>query len=159
MGPPSSTSAASRRWSRRRAPWSATRRSAGAWPRPRAAWSSAAVTPTATACGACSAWTRRGREAREARMRLKIALVVHGRFHAFDLARELLRRGHEVTVFTNSPRWAVKRFGVPAERVRGFWQHGVLSRATWQLAQHGARGYSEAWLHTMFGRWASAQVA
>jgi UDP:flavonoid glycosyltransferase YjiC (YdhE family) len=33
-------------------------------------------------------------------MKLKIAIVVHGRFHAFDLARALLRRGHDVTLFT-----------------------------------------------------------
>jgi glycosyltransferase involved in cell wall biosynthesis len=92
-------------------------------------------------------------------VRLKIALVVHGRFHAFDLARELLRRGHDVMVFTNYPKWAVKRFEVPVDHVRSFWQHGVLSRASWKLGQYSGRGYSEAWLHSMFGRWARAQVA
>jgi hypothetical protein len=30
----------------------------------------------------------------------KIATVVHGRFQLFDLARALLRRGHDVTLFT-----------------------------------------------------------
>lgn len=42
---------------------------------------------------------------------MKIALVVHGRFHAFDFAREL-SRNHDVTIFTNYPKWAIllKRF-------------------------------------------------
>ena len=33
--------------------------------------------------------------------RLKIDLVVHGRFHAFDLARALINLGHDVLVYTN----------------------------------------------------------
>ncbi len=92
-------------------------------------------------------------------MSLKIAIVVHGRFHAFDLARALLERGHEVTLFTNYPKWAVRRFGVPAERVRSFWLQGVLTRAAWQLHQKGILHYREAWLHPIFGRWAGAEIA
>ena len=49
---------------------------------------------------------------------MKIAVVVHGRFFAFELARALLARGHDVTVFTNYPRWAAARFGLPPARVR-----------------------------------------
>jgi len=66
---------------------------------------------------------------------MKIAIAVHGRFEAFDLARELVRRGHKVRLLTNYPRWAVRRFGVPGECVRSFWLHGVLSRAL-NLGQH-----------------------
>ena len=36
-------------------------------------------------------------------VRLKIAMVVHGRFHAFNVAPELLRLGHDLTLFTNYP--------------------------------------------------------
>ena len=61
-------------------------------------------------------------------MKLKIAVVIHGRFYGFDLVRGLLQRGHDVTLFTNYPRWAVKRFDVPGECVRSFWWHGVLTR-------------------------------
>ena len=32
---------------------------------------------------------------------MKIAIVVQGRFHAFDLAQALVGRGHDVTVFTS----------------------------------------------------------
>lgn len=84
---------------------------------------------------------------------MKIAIVVHGRFHAFDLARELLRRGHDVTVFTNYPGWAAARFGVPAARVRSFWGHGLLARLRDRCGWP-----SEPMLHTLFGRWAARQV-
>ena len=59
---------------------------------------------------------------------MKIAIVVHGRFHAFDLARELSPR-HDVTVFTNYPKWAARRFGLVPDQVRSFWPHGIASRA------------------------------
>ena len=65
-------------------------------------------------------------------MKLKIAVVIHGRFHGFDLVRELLHRGHDVTLFTNYPIWAVERFGVLRDCVRNFWWHGVLTRAAWK---------------------------
>lgn len=85
---------------------------------------------------------------------MKIAFVVPGRFWAFDLARELLKRGHEVGVFTNYPKWATERFGVPRTCVRSFLLHGILSRVTQRF--HGQIGFSypERQLHTMFGRWA-----
>ncbi len=91
-------------------------------------------------------------------MRLKIAIVVHGRFHAFDLARALLKRGHEVTLFTNYPKWAVVRFGFPKERVRSFWLHGMLSRANQWLHQKLRFPYFEAALHRMFGYWAAKEL-
>jgi glycosyltransferase involved in cell wall biosynthesis len=90
---------------------------------------------------------------------LKIAIVVQGRFHAFDLARVLLARGHAVTVFTNYPPWAAARFGVPVEHVRSFATHAFLERAASRLARTGSLRYPEAWLHQMFGRWAAREVA
>jgi hypothetical protein len=33
----------------------------------------------------------------------KIDIVVHGRFYAFDLARELIALGHDIVVYTNYP--------------------------------------------------------
>ncbi len=91
-------------------------------------------------------------------MKLKIAIVVHGRFHAFDLARALLERGHGVFLFTNYPKWAVAKFGIPKKQVYSFWIHGVLARLTWWARQNFGFPYPEAWLHEMFGAWASAEV-
>jgi glycosyltransferase involved in cell wall biosynthesis len=91
-------------------------------------------------------------------MRLKVAIVVHGRFHAFDLAHALIERGQDVTVLTNYPKWAVQRFGVPKDRVRSFWPHGVLSRVARTLEERGIARYPEAWLHSTFGRWADREL-
>ena len=88
---------------------------------------------------------------------MKIAVVVHGRFFAFDLVRALLARGHDVTLFTNYPAWVVKRFDLPVERVRSHWFHGVLSKA-WNLVDPDNRMPTERWLHPMFGAWAREQL-
>ena len=89
---------------------------------------------------------------------MKIAIAVHGRFHAFDLARELSRR-HDVTVFTNYPKWAATRFDLAPGQVRGLWLHGVASRAAWWLHENLSIPYPEALLHRWFGRWAAAGIA
>src|SRR5262245_23005342 len=86
--------------------------------------------------------------------KLRIAVVVHGRFYAFDLARELLKHGHEVTVLTNYPPYVVERFGVSAAYVIANVAHGIASR----LAYRWRRLYPEAWLHRWFGRWAAARL-
>jgi glycosyltransferase involved in cell wall biosynthesis len=89
---------------------------------------------------------------------MKIAVVVHGRFHAFDLGSALLRRGHDVTLFTNYPKWAVKRFGFPEARVRSFWVHGVVSRGAFQLYNR-LRIRPEWWLNPLFGKWAARELS
>ncbi len=89
---------------------------------------------------------------------MKIAFVVPGRFHVFDLARELLKKGHEVTVFTNYPRWAAGRFGVPRRNVRSFWLHGVIARAAERICRTFSWDYPEVLLLRWFGRWAAEQV-
>lgn len=90
--------------------------------------------------------------------KMKIAIIVHGRFHAFDLARELLRRGHDVTLFTNYPKWAVKRFEFPKERVRSFWPHGVLSRLANKVGMFELLQGCDPLLKPMFDRWASKEL-
>jgi len=89
---------------------------------------------------------------------MKIAIAVHGRFHAFDLARELSRR-HDVTVFTNYPKWAATRFGLAPAQVRTFWAHGIASRVAWWLHENLSIPYPEALLHRVFGHWAARRIA
>ena len=88
---------------------------------------------------------------------MKIAVIVHGRFHAFDLVRALTKRGNDVHVFTNYPRWAAVRFGLRKEAVHSLWPHGVALRAVQKLGD-------KAWdlacpaMHTWFSRWASSEL-
>ena len=90
---------------------------------------------------------------------MKIAIVVHGRFHAFDLARELIGLGHEVLLLTNYPKRWPEKFGVPPKNVRSLVAHGILSRAA--LALGKAAGNEKLWepfLHQWFGRWAAREI-
>jgi glycosyltransferase involved in cell wall biosynthesis len=91
-------------------------------------------------------------------MRHKIAIVVHGRFYAFDLARALLARNHDVYLFTNYPKWAVARFGFPVERVRSYWLHGVHTRVLGSVRNKLHTPFPEPWLHESFGGWAARTV-
>ena len=89
--------------------------------------------------------------------RLKIDVVVHGRFHAFHLARALLERGHDVRLLTNYPVWAVRRFGLPGGCVVAFPLHGILVRLYFRtLGRLGTVGLPT--LHRLFGRWAARKV-
>src|SRR5262252_6797607 len=90
---------------------------------------------------------------------MKIAIVVHGRFYAFDLARSLRERGHDVTVFTNYPRWATRKFGLQAEQVRSCWPLGVLQRVVARLGPDRLLKKLDPFWHTAFGKWAAREVS
>ena len=90
---------------------------------------------------------------------MKVAIVVHGRFHAFDLARALVeRRRVDTTVFTNYPKSVATRFGVPRQHVRSYVLHGALARL---LYSDGLpfREIRERAAHILFGRWAQRALA
>jgi glycosyltransferase involved in cell wall biosynthesis len=91
-------------------------------------------------------------------MALKIAIVVPGRFHAFELVRELLQRGHDVKLFTDYPKWALERFGVPRRYVASLWPEGIAKRIAWSLSQKRLCRYPESWLRIWFGRWAASRL-
>ncbi len=89
---------------------------------------------------------------------MKIAIAVHGRFHAFDLAKALIARGNDVTLLTNYPKWAVRRFGIPARYVRSMWPHGIAARAAWTLRERAHFSYPEAYLDDWFSQWAAEEL-
>ena len=86
---------------------------------------------------------------------MKIAIVVQGRLHAFDLAKALRRSGHDVTVFTNYPHYVCRRFGMDGIRIRSFPLHGVFERVVAKLHQHLAFPNLEAFRHRLFGQWSA----
>jgi glycosyltransferase involved in cell wall biosynthesis len=90
--------------------------------------------------------------------RLKIDLVVHGRFYAFDLARELISLGHDVLVYTNYPRFVAKRFGLPSGCVNSFVGHGLMTRIQYRLDPLKRTFDFEPYLHQSFGSWAASRV-
>lgn len=89
------------------------------------------------------------------RRRLDLSIVVHGRFYAFDLARELIRLGTNVRLYTNYPRWVVAKFGVAEESVVSFVSHGMLSRLFHRI---DPLKRSEPLVHRMFSTWAARRL-
>lgn len=88
---------------------------------------------------------------------MKIAVVAHGRFHAFDYARELLRHGHDVRLITNYPAFYIERWGIPRSAVRTFPVHGAAGRVLRRF--HGRPGNFSDWLlHRSFGRFAERAI-
>jgi glycosyltransferase involved in cell wall biosynthesis len=87
---------------------------------------------------------------------VRIAIVVQGRFHAFDMARELIGLGHDVRLLTNYPRDWPAKFGVPPSRVHALVLHGVASRLLHRTGRAlGRDKLGEAILHRWFSRWAA----
>lgn len=91
-------------------------------------------------------------------MPLKLAVVVHGRFHAFDLTRELLRLGADVLLLTNYPKTIAEQFGVPRQHVRSCLRHGIASRLAQKVGGSGLTRRLEPLLHRAFGRWAASEL-
>ncbi|HVV73366.1 MAG TPA: glycosyltransferase, partial [Verrucomicrobiae bacterium] len=89
---------------------------------------------------------------------LKIAIVVQGRFHALDLARELTRKGNEVVVLTNYPKSIVARCGVPEHQVLSCLGHGLVSRLVHRWPAARVHKALEPQLHRWFSRWAAGKL-
>jgi glycosyltransferase involved in cell wall biosynthesis len=89
---------------------------------------------------------------------MKLALVIPGRFHGFDLAREMAARGHSVTVLTNYPKWAAARFGLSADQIVPFRLHAGVARTIDRLPRTVQKAAEPAVLKA-FGRWAAERLA
>lgn len=90
---------------------------------------------------------------------MKIAIVVPGRFHAFDLAIALLDQGHEVTVFTNLPRPLTRRHGLPDHVAVCAAANGLLAHAAGRIRHRVPLGHEGRRLLPGFGAWAARQLA
>jgi glycosyltransferase involved in cell wall biosynthesis len=60
---------------------------------------------------------------------MNVTVVVGGRWHGFDLAAELHRAGILHRIVTNYPRFAVRRWGIPSERVISLPSTLIVGRA------------------------------
>lgn len=89
---------------------------------------------------------------------LRIDIVVHGRFHAFHLARALLAKGHDVRLLTNYPKRIVARFGISPQRVKSCPWHGLATRIYYPLQKKLGLPDWEPWLHRTFGKWAAKRA-
>ena len=90
--------------------------------------------------------------------KLKIDIVVHGRFHAFALAKALIELGQDVVVLTNYPKLIVKTYGVAPSRVRTFLAHGLATRLAMKSRSKLVEAAFEPYFHKAFGKWAARNV-
>jgi glycosyltransferase involved in cell wall biosynthesis len=91
---------------------------------------------------------------------LNIAIGVHGRFYAFDVAKALHQLGQEVTVFTNYPAlpFIKRRFGIEDVYINSFVAHGVITRGLGRIGKGQLLSRLEPWLHQTFGQWLASKI-
>lgn len=68
----------------------------------------------------------------------QVAISVWGRFHAFDLARELQQLGHLSALITSYPKFATKRYGVEPGKIRARPIGEAICRAGRRVLSAGA---------------------
>jgi glycosyltransferase involved in cell wall biosynthesis len=87
--------------------------------------------------------------------KIRVAIVVHGRFHAFDLARALQKRTDvEVMLLTNYSANDCQKFGVDPNTVSSFVLHRYAQAFFYRLIPWFFPGFVQRILHQSFGRWA-----
>lgn len=69
---------------------------------------------------------------------MKVAISVLGRFHAFDLAREVQRQGHLERLITSYPPLLSEKFGIPPHKVASLWPIELGARV-WSKAPQRLR--------------------
>jgi glycosyltransferase involved in cell wall biosynthesis len=83
---------------------------------------------------------------------VRVVQTVHGKFHHFDLARQLHRRGMLEAIFTGYPRWKLGQEKLPREKVRTFPWIRTFLMAKWRL------GLEHAWLDRELNWWAALSL-
>ncbi|MGB2833337.1 MAG: glycosyltransferase family 4 protein [Methylotenera sp.] len=86
---------------------------------------------------------------------MKIVLSAQGKFHTFDLARELYARGILAALFTAYPRFKLRNEELPQELIHTFpWVHGSYMAFPWK--RHLPHSVVQQWEHLSaisFGAW------
>jgi glycosyltransferase involved in cell wall biosynthesis len=87
---------------------------------------------------------------------MKVTLSCGGRFQAFDLAKQLEKRGHLERLITSYPRYPLRKYDVPLSKVRSVIIKELIDRA-WRKAPAPLRDrFSTQYLSAeIFDRWAS----
>lgn len=91
---------------------------------------------------------------------MKVALSAVGKFHTFDLARELLARDSLAGIYTGYPRFKLRNEGIPSELIHTFpWVHSSYMAFPWK--HRLSRSAIQAWenLNALsFERWLQSSV-
>ncbi len=92
--------------------------------------------------------------------KLRIAIVVHGRFHAFDLLKALSARPDvDVQLLTNYRASECAKFGIAPALVSSFFVHRMLQAFLNRVAPWFFPLWMERYLCEIFGAWAANRLA
>ncbi len=92
---------------------------------------------------------------------MKVTLVCIGRFHLFDLAREMLKRGMLERIFTGYPMWKLRDEGISPENLCTYpWiQTPYMALAKWNLLGDTHIRQRLAWLaHETMDRYVASHL-
>jgi len=92
-------------------------------------------------------------------MTMKIIISVGGRFHAFNLAQQLLKCGYLERLITSYPKFEVKKYGIPPQKVGSVLIKEILERGWRKLPNFLSNLYNPQYLiHEIFDKLASHQL-
>lgn len=86
---------------------------------------------------------------------MKISIIVGGRWHAFDLAKELYSAGILHRLITNYPKYKTRKWGIPDDKVISLPLTLLLGKAIYQIGEEKLVMKSQALLHNLFTKAAS----
>jgi glycosyltransferase involved in cell wall biosynthesis len=90
---------------------------------------------------------------------VKVAVSVMGRFHAFDLAGQLERRGYLHQLVTSYPKFFAARFGIPRARVSSVLSNELLRRGFERIPQRLRGSFdAESAFHDHYARRAAGRL-
>jgi len=90
---------------------------------------------------------------------MKIIISVGGRFHAFNLAQQLLKCGYLERLITSYPKFEVKKYGIPPQKVGSVLIKEILERGWRKLPNFLSNLYNPQYLiHEIFDKLASHQL-
>ncbi|PMB45143.1 glycosyl transferase group 1 [Fischerella thermalis CCMEE 5205] len=64
---------------------------------------------------------------------MKVCVSVWGRFHAFNLAQQLQKRGYLYKLISTYPAFAITKYGIDQKLIHSLWQLEALSRGWYKL--------------------------
>ncbi len=90
---------------------------------------------------------------------MKITISVGGRFHAFNLAQQLLKHGHLQSLITSYPKFEVAKYGIPKEKIKSIIIKEIIERGWRKLPYFLRNIYNPQYLiHEIFDKSASKKI-
>jgi glycosyltransferase involved in cell wall biosynthesis len=87
-----------------------------------------------------------------------VTIVVQGRWHAFDLCRELTRRKFSFRLITTYPKFVTRKWGISDEAVSSLPLHLLLSKVVWRLGGERMATKCQYIINNIFAESASARL-